>query len=95
MKISYDHAKNDWNIRERGLSFAEVDKFNFTTAVRVEDLRNDYGETRIVAYGFIGNRLYALCYKPLGEIDIRVISFRKANKREEKFYAQNIKTLNR
>ena len=46
MKISYDHAKNDWNIRERGLSFAEVDKFNFTTAVRVEDLRNDYGAWR-------------------------------------------------
>ena len=88
MKIEFDATKNERNIRERGIAFTEVRRFDFETAVRVEDLRKDYGEQRIVAYGYIGNRLHVLCFKPLGGINIRVISLRKANKREEKSYAK-------
>ena len=94
MKIEFDPAKNEWNIKERGIAFTEVEYFDFATAIRVEDERKDYGETRIVAYGFIGKRLHILCYKQLSSNYIRVISLRKANKREEKFYEKNISDLN-
>ncbi len=95
MKIEFDSAKNERNIQERGISFLDAELFDFDTAILVEDLRKDYGEKRLVAYGYIANRLHVLCFKPL-DVDtlnalcIRVISLRKANKREEKFYAKNI-----
>lgn len=95
MKIEFDGAKNNWNIRERGISFAIVEQFDFYTAIRVEDERKNYGETRIIAYGFVGKRLHVLCYKPITDSSIRVISFRKANKREEKFYEKSIAALNK
>ena len=90
MKIEFDPNKNEKNIKTRGLSFTAAQRFDYDTAIRVEDVRRDYGEQRIVAYGYIGPRLHVLCYKPIGRLHIRVISLRKANKREEKFYAENL-----
>jgi len=86
LKIEYDLAKNQRNIEERSISFDLAHEFDFSTAIRAEDLRKNYGEQRIVAYGFIEKRLHVLCFKPLGELHIRIISLRKANKREVKAY---------
>lgn len=85
MKIDFDPAKNAKNIRERGLSFERVVEFDFETAKFAIDNRRDYGEIRYRVLGFIDHRLHALV---LVEIvgGIRVISFRKANKREVKQY---------
>jgi uncharacterized DUF497 family protein len=49
------------------------------------DDRHEYGETRIVAIGYLENRLHVLCFVET-EKGIRVISFRKANSREVKHY---------
>ena len=46
-----------------------------------------YPESRFVALGFLENRLHVLCFTPTVG-GIRVISFRKANRREEKEYEQ-------
>jgi hypothetical protein len=48
-------------------------------------------ETRRVAVGYLDKRLHLLCYIPTPD-GIRVISFRKTNKREAKLYGkpQNI-----
>lgn len=85
MNIDYDPAKNDWNIRERNLSFEMVREFDFEGAVFAVDDRQDYGEVRIRALGYLGERLHALVFTEI-EDGIRVISFRKANKREVKRY---------
>jgi uncharacterized DUF497 family protein len=85
MRVTYDNAKNERNVRERGISFDEVYAFDFTTALVTIDTRKDYGEIRMRALGYVGNRLHALCYKDV-EGGIRVISFRKANRREQKQY---------
>ena len=87
MDITYDPNKNQRNIEERGLSFNLVEDFDFETALYVVDGRKEYGETRIRALGFIGDRLHALVFVET-DTGIRVISFRKANKREEKTYDQ-------
>lgn len=47
------------------------------------DDRKDYGETRYRALGFMEERLHALVFTET-QVGIRVISFRKANQREEK-----------
>ena len=57
MEITYDPAKNERNIRERGLSFERAIDFDFETARRVEDTRRDYGERRFLAVGYLDERL--------------------------------------
>ena len=87
MRISYDPAKNEQNIRSRGLSFDSAADFDFEGALYAADERRDYGETRYIAIGMLGVRLHLLCFAETAE-GIRVISFRKANAREVKRYAK-------
>jgi uncharacterized DUF497 family protein len=81
MQITYDPTKNERNIRERGLSFDEAVGFRWGDASVDEDTRKPYPERRFVAIGYLDNRLHVLCFAET-ELGIRVISFRKANKRE-------------
>jgi uncharacterized DUF497 family protein len=83
--ITYDPAKNARNIRERGLSFDRAAGFDFATAAFHTEVRN--GETRRIAVGYLDKRLHLLCYVPKPD-GIRVISFRKTNKREAKRYGK-------
>ena len=53
MEISFDPAKNDRNIAERGLPFALVAEIDWDTAIAVEDARRDYGERRLRVFGTI------------------------------------------
>jgi uncharacterized DUF497 family protein len=87
MEITYDRPKNLYNINNRNLSFDEVVNFDFETASYTIDKRKDYGEIRRRAIGYLGNRLHALVFTET-ENGIRVISFRKANKREVANYEQ-------
>jgi uncharacterized protein len=79
VEISYDPAKNERNISERGLSFDRATDFDFSTAIFLSEIRK--GELRRVAIGYLDKRLHILCYIPKPD-GIRVISFRKANKQE-------------
>jgi hypothetical protein len=85
MKITFDPKKNDDNVRERQLSFEEVSKLEWSSAVILEDVRKDYGERRFRVFGYIDERLYAVVFTPR-EDAVHVISFRKANSREVKNY---------
>lgn len=87
MKIEFDPAKNERNIRERDLSFERVAEFDWETAVLSEDTRFSYPERRFIALGYVDERLCVLCFTPIAD-GIRVISFRKANKRELHRYEQ-------
>jgi len=83
--ITYDPAKNERNIRERGLSFDRAADFDFETAFFNTEVRK--GEVRRIAVGYLDNRLHMLCYIP-GPDGMRVISFRKTNAREAKKYGK-------
>lgn len=87
VEISFDPAKNDRNIRERGLSFERAVDFDFETAVFDVDARRAYGEERIRALGRLKGRVHALVFVETAR-GIRVISFRKANAREARHYEE-------
>ncbi len=87
MEVSYDSAKNQRNIRERGLSFDRALQFDFESAVYFTDNRRDYGEVRRIAVGYLDGRLHVLYFITTAG-GIRVISFRKANAREVKRYGK-------
>ena len=85
MRISFDPAKDEWNIRVRGLSFSAAADFDFENPLYAVDDRHDYGETRYGALGMLRDRLHVLCFVETDD-GIRVISFRKANAREVRRY---------
>ncbi|MBA3505209.1 MAG: BrnT family toxin [Betaproteobacteria bacterium] len=87
MRVHFDPAKNERNVRNRGLSFELAAEFDFETALVYVDERRDYGETRYVALGLLDGRLHVLCFTEASD-GIRVISFRKANSREVSRYAK-------
>lgn len=75
----FDPAKNERNIRGRGLDFARVTNFDFRTAQIKFNLWQ--GELRKVAVGFLDACLCVLVYvrKPMA---LRVISLKKATRHE-------------
>ena len=87
MNIEFDEAKSRRNARERGLPFERAAEFEWESAFYEADARRNYGERRIVAVGFLEERLHVLCFTPI-EDGVRIISFRKANRREVKAYEQ-------
>lgn len=87
MKITYDTAKNNRNIEERGLPFDLVENLDWNSAKIIEDIRKDYGERRFRVAGFINGRLYIVVFTPRNDA-VHVISFRKANAREVKEYGR-------
>jgi uncharacterized protein len=84
--------KNVKNIRERGLSFERGAEFDFLSATYRHDDRQDYGELRQIAIGYLDRRLHFLCFVQTPD-GIRVVSFRKTNSREACKYDKPI-TLN-
>jgi uncharacterized protein len=85
--IDFDPEKSRTNARERGLPFHLVQDFDWAGAVFSEDTRFAYPEQRIVAFGYIADRLHVVCFTPIPG-GVRVISFRKANRREVRRYEQ-------
>lgn len=90
MRISYDPTKNAKNVSERGLSFERVVELDWHSAIAVEDTRQDYGERRFRIMGTIEQRLYVAVITYREDV-LHVISFRKANRREVKWYAETRK----
>ena len=90
MKIEFDPVKSERNTKLRSLSFDRVVDFDWEDAVIIPDTRKIYSEGRFVAVGYLNCRLHVLCFTPIKD-GIRVISFRKANRREA---LRHEKTLN-
>lgn len=90
MEVSFDPAKNERNVRDRGLSFERAADFDFESAVFQLDTRRNYGESRMRALGRVAGRVHVLVFAETAQ-GIRVISFRKANAREVKRYEQEAK----
>ena len=90
MEISFDSAKSERNVIDRGLPFTLVGQMEWLGAVIKEDVRKSYGERRYLALGMIGGRLHAVVFTPRAD-KVHVISLRKANQREVKDYEQKTK----
>lgn len=85
VRFEFDKAKNEANIAKHGVDMASVAEFEFDSAVVRVDARKGYGETRSIAIGYIAGRLHVLVFTKRGQT-IRVISLRKANRREARAY---------
>jgi len=82
MRISYDPAKRQKTLDERDLDFDDAPAVFSGLTFEVEDTRQDYGETRIICFGYLAGRLVVIGYTPRGSTR-HVFSMRKANEREQ------------
>ena len=90
--IIYDPAKDASNQVKHGLSLALVNELEWDTLLCKPDTRRDYGEPRQIGYAIAGDRLYCVVFvdRPAGApTERRIISLRKANRREVNHYAEN------
>jgi uncharacterized protein len=82
VRISYDPAKRDKTLAERGLDFEDTLEVFQGLTVEVEDTRKEYGERRILCFGLLAGRLVVIGYTPRGSVR-HIFSMRKANDREQ------------
>ena len=88
MRITFDPAKDRSNLSKHGISLALAARLEWDTVIAGPDRRRDYGEPREIGYGLIGDRLYCVVFVRRGGW-VRIISFRKANRREVVRYVRH------
>ena len=89
IKFEWDNDKASSNEEKHGLPFelaAQV--FLDDERLIMSDKRFEYGEDRLITFGHIQNRVCVVVYTERKNI-IRIISARKANKKEQRYYEQN------
>ncbi|MCD6706748.1 MAG: BrnT family toxin [Thiobacillus sp.] len=84
MNFTCNPAKNETNIRERGLPLlAARAMFNPVMRVR-EDTRKTYPERRFIGYNRVDGRMMVVVFCVPAADHVHIISFRKANDREQR-----------
>jgi uncharacterized DUF497 family protein len=89
VRYVFDPAKDAANQAKHGVSLALVEVLFAGPHVSMKDDRFDYGEVREIAFGLIDGRLF-VCVTVDRAAERRVISLRKANRREVKRYGQDL-----
>jgi len=89
MELEWDEEKDRINRAKHGISLAEAVELDWEGGKRVADERKDYGEHRELIYANLGERLF-VCIFARRDKFTRIISLRKANKREIMKYGQGI-----
>ena len=90
MKFEWDEVKNRANIRKHGFDFPDAEEMFHGVLVVDPDTREDYGETRWVGFGTIRGRTACVVFSEPGPDAIRIISLRKASRRESRQYQKAV-----
>jgi len=86
MNFEWDEAKSELCFTQRGFDFDyAIGAFFDPNRIVRTDTRHSYGEERYHLMGVIEQRLFVVIYTPRHDA-LRIISARKANQREIKYY---------
>ena len=86
MNFEWDEVKSEACFRERGFDFAYAARAFFDPDRLVHaDTRRLYGEERFLLMGRVEGRVFVVVYTPRADA-LRIISPRKANRREVRHY---------
>ena len=90
MEFTWSETKRAANIKAHGLDFVNAASVFEGLTFTFEDDRFPYGEQRFVTLGLLAGVTVSVVHTE-NEYEIRVISFRKASKRESQIYYDEIK----
>ena len=86
MDFEWDGAKAAENVRNHGVGFPRATRaFRDPFAIEWIDLREDYGEERIILLGVADDQLLTVVYTERAG-RIRIISARRATRNEQDLY---------
>jgi uncharacterized DUF497 family protein len=89
MRIEFDPAKDSANKKKHGVSLALPEELDWNAALVWIDDRFENDEWRMIALAPKTEILYYVAFVDRGEVR-RIISLRRANRREVKHYVQSI-----
>jgi uncharacterized DUF497 family protein len=89
MHFEFDPAKDAANLAKHGVSLAMAIELDWDAALVWLDGRFVYGETRMIALAPKTSILYYVAFVDRGDVR-RIISLRRANRREVKRYVQTL-----
>ena len=90
MEFEWDEAKRQSNLAKHGLDFADVDEFDWSDPLTWRDDRRDYREERLVAVAAFRGILHSVSFTLRGR-SVRIISFRRASRKEVRRYEKEKK----
>jgi len=80
-RFTWDEKKRKLNLKKHGFDFADAEAVVRRENYVYEDRRYSYSERRFITLGFSGNTPVAITHTETS-YEIRIISFRKADRRE-------------
>ena len=89
MRIEFDVQKDGMNKDKHGVSFDLATELDWESFLGWVDERREYGEIRMIALAPSTGTLYCIAFVDRDDIR-RIISLRRANRREVKHYVQSI-----
>jgi hypothetical protein len=89
MRIEFDPAKDSANQAKHGVSLALAEELDWDAALVWIDYRFENDEWRMIALAPKTGILYYVAFVDRAEVR-RIISLRRANRREVKHYVQSI-----
>jgi uncharacterized protein len=89
MEFEWDENKRQSNLSKHGIDFVRAASIFNSPILEKEDNRYDYDESRLIAIGEANGVILFVVYTVRGSI-YRIVSARKATKREQQQYYQNI-----
>ena len=92
MRIEFDSTKDASNQLKHGVSLAMAAELDWNAAWVWVDERFEYNEMRMIALAPKTEILYCVAFVDRGDVR-RIISLRRANRREVKHYVNNDETL--
>lgn len=88
MRVEFDPAKDKANVAKHGVSLALARQLDWDAALVWVDDRFDYDEVRMIALAPETDTLYYVAFIDRGNVR-RIISLRRAERREVKYYVEN------
>jgi uncharacterized DUF497 family protein len=92
VRFSWDSRKSEANLAERGFDFEFATLIFERPTLERLDGRRDYGESRVLAVGVAQGIYLTVAYTdrfvPGQDIERRIISARRSNRRERKAYSE-------
>lgn len=89
MRFTWSETKRTINTKSHGLDFIDAPRVFEGITFTFEDDRFNYSEQRFVTLGLLAGVVVSIIHTE-DDHEIRVISFRKATKREEVIYYDSI-----
>jgi len=89
MRFTWSERKRAINLKDHGLDFVDTPRVFEGATYTFEDARFDYGEQRFETLGLLAGVPVSIVHTE-SEDEIRVVSFRKATKREANIYFNQV-----